>query len=214
MRVPTVFRDTGRPKPHEHWPYGPINPENAYELRNAGAGDGGGRPRVVPPRRRCAGLEPVPHAGRACARPPTGRLVIDAKKIKAEERPDGKYLLSTSDPDLSAEDVALGYKNLLEAERGFRDMKSTLQLRPVFHRLEHRIRAHVVICWLELLLIRVAERQTGQTWRRIALELQCLTLTGPDGTVQQTTPPSPLSTQTLAAMKTTAPPRIAAIQPA
>jgi hypothetical protein len=36
MRVPTVFRDPGRPKPHEHWPYGPINPENAYELRNAG----------------------------------------------------------------------------------------------------------------------------------------------------------------------------------
>jgi transposase len=60
-------------------------------------------------------------------------------------------------------DVALGYKNLLEAERGFRDMKSTLQLRPVYHRLEHRIRAHVLICWLALLLIRVAERQTGQT---------------------------------------------------
>jgi hypothetical protein len=60
---------------------------------------------------------------------PTGRLVIDAKKIKAEERLDGKYLLSTSDPDLPAEDVALGYKNLLKAERGFRDMKSTLQLR-------------------------------------------------------------------------------------
>ena len=41
-----------------------------------------------------------------------------------------KYLLSTSDPDLSAEAVALGYKNLLEAERGFRDMRSTLDLRP------------------------------------------------------------------------------------
>ena len=87
------------------------------------------------------------------------------------QRLDGKYLLSTSDPDLSAEDVALGYKNLLEAERGFRDLKTTLELRPVFHRLEHRIRAHVLICWLALLLIRVAERQTGHTWRRIALEL-------------------------------------------
>jgi len=155
--------------------------------------------------------------GRYLRQTPTGRLVIDAKKIKAEERLDGKYLLSTSDPDLSAEDVALGYKNLLEAERGFRDMKSTLELRPVFHRLEHRIRAHVLICWLALLLIRVAERQTGQTWRRIALELgrlKLVTLTGPDGTIEQTTPPSPLATQILAAVKVAAPPRIAAIQPA
>ncbi len=155
--------------------------------------------------------------GRYLRQTTNGRLVIDAKKITAEERLDGKYLLSTSDPDLSAEDVALGYKNLLEAERGFRDMKSTLELRPVFHRLEHRIRAHVLICWLGLLLIRVCERQTGQIWRRIALELQRLqliTLTGPDGTVEQTTPASPLATQILAAVKVAAPPRIAAIQPA
>jgi hypothetical protein len=154
--------------------------------------------------------------GRYLRQTPTGRLVIDAKKIGAEERLDGKYLLSTSDPDLSAQDVALGYKNLLEAERGFRDMKSTLELRPVFHRLEHRIRAHVLICWLALLLIRVAERHSGHTWRRIALELQRLqliTLAGADGTVQQTTPPSPLATQILAAVKVTPPPPIAAIQP-
>jgi transposase len=58
---------------------------------------------------------------------------------------DGKYLIATSDPAISAEDTALGYKNLLEAERGFRDLKSTMLLRPVFHRLEHRIRAHVQV---------------------------------------------------------------------
>jgi transposase len=80
---------------------------------------------------------------------------------KAEARMDGKYLIATSDPAISAEDAALGYKNLLEAERGFRDLKSTLLLRLVFHRLEHRIRAHVLICWLALLLTRVAERGTG-----------------------------------------------------
>ena len=101
---------------------------------------------------------------------------------------DGKYLLSTSDPDLSAEDVALGYKNLLEAERGFRDLKSTIELRPVFHRIEPRIRAHVLLCWLALLLIRVAERRTGQIWRTIARELgrlHAITLAGPAGTVVQ-----------------------------
>jgi transposase len=85
----------------------------------------------------------------------SGRLVLDRKKIAAEERLDGKCLLSTSDPDLSAEDVVLGYKNLLEAERGFRDLNSTLDLRSVFHRVEPRIPAHVLLCWLALLLIRV-----------------------------------------------------------
>ena len=42
-------------------------------------------------------------------------------------------------------------------------MKQILDLRPVYHRLEERIRAHVVLCWLALLLIRIAETTTGQT---------------------------------------------------
>ncbi len=119
-----------------------------------------------------------------------GRLRIDLAKVKAEAWLDAKFLLSTSDPDLSAEDVALGYKNLLEAERGFRDLKSSLELRQVFHRLAHRIHARVLLCWLALLCIRVAERATGQSWRRIALELGRLhevTLQGAAGTVTQTT---------------------------
>src|SRR6266508_4115977 len=137
----------------------------------------------------CA-LRDHPSLGRWLRQTPGGRLVIDRGKVRAEQRLDGKFLLSTSDPDLSAEDVALGYKNLLEAERAFRDLKTTLELRPVFHRLEHRIRAHVLLSWLALLLIRVAERQTNQTWQRIALELgrlHLVTLTGPTGTIAQTT---------------------------
>jgi hypothetical protein len=122
--------------------------------------------------------------------PSTGRLSIDRTKVATEAKLDGKYLLATSDPDLSAEDVALGYKNLLEAERAFRTMKSTLYLRPVYHRLDDRIRAHVLLCWLALLLIRVAERRTGATWRTIRAELARIhqvTLTGPAGRLQHTT---------------------------
>jgi transposase len=155
--------------------------------------------------------------GRYVRQTKTGRLLIDRAKIKAEARLDGKYLLSTSDPDLSAEDVALGYKNLLEAERGFRDLKSTLELRPVFHRVEHRIRAHVLLCWLALLLIRVAERQTNQTWRRIALDMQRLhlvTLTGPTGTAQHTTALTTPQREILTALKIDAPPRVTALTPA
>ena len=75
----------------------------------------------------CA-LREHPALGRWLRQTPSGRLQLDRAKITTEARLDGKYLLSTSDPDLSAEDVALGYKNLLEAERGFRDLKSTIEL--------------------------------------------------------------------------------------
>jgi transposase len=167
-------------------------------------------------RAECA-LRDHPTLGRYLRQTSTGRLLIDRKKIKAEERLDGKYLLSTSDPDLSAEDVALGYKNLLEAERGFRDLKSTLELRPVFHRLERRIRAHILLCWLALLMIRLAERTTNQTWRRIALDMQRLhlvTLTGAVGTVTHTTTPTTAQREILTALKIDPPPRVTALTPA
>jgi len=93
--------------------------------------------------------------------------MIDRAKIRDEQRLDGKYLITTSDDTLSAEDVALGYKNLLEAERGFKDLKGTLLLRPVFHRREDRIRAHALICYLALIVIRVCELRAGDTWRTI-----------------------------------------------
>jgi hypothetical protein len=167
-------------------------------------------------RAECA-LRDHPTLSRYLRQTPTGRLVIDRRKVAAEERLDGKYLLSSSDPDLTAEEIALGYKNLREAERSFRDLKTTLELRPVFHRLEHRIRAHVVVCWLALLLIRIAERATGQSWRRIATELQRLhlvTLHGTAGAVQQTTRPTDAQRAILAALEIEPPPRITALDPA
>lgn len=163
----------------------------------------------------CA-LRDHPSLGRWVRQTATGRLVIDRAKVTAEERLDGKYLLSTSDPDLSAEDVALGYKNLLEAERGFRDLKSTLDLRPVYHRIEPRIRAHVLLCWLALLLIRVAERRTGLTWRRIAIELgrvHAVTLQSTAGTVVQTTPLTAAQKDIVDACGVNAPPRVTHLHP-
>jgi hypothetical protein len=121
---------------------------------------------------------------------PGGLLRVDKTKAKAEENRDGKYLLRCADPKMSPEDIALGYKQLLEVERGWRDMKSVLDLRPVYHRLEERIRAHVILCWLALLLVRVAENQTGQPWPRTRRELdriQIGTFTGPAGTFRQLT---------------------------
>jgi hypothetical protein len=121
-------------------------------------------------RGECA-LRDHPTLSRYLRQAESGRLSLDRTKIAAEERLDGKYLLTTSDPSLSAEDVALGYKQLLEAERSFRDLKGTLLLRPVFHRKDDRIRAHVLICFLALVIVRLAETRTSETWRTIRAEL-------------------------------------------
>jgi transposase len=119
-----------------------------------------------------------------------GKLQIDRGKVKADARLDGKYLISTTDPTLSAEDVALGYKQLLEVERAFRTLKTTLELRPLHHRLPERIRAHVLLCWLALLLVRVTETETGMSWDRIreAMEdLSLIKLCAKDGRVEMLT---------------------------
>jgi len=119
-----------------------------------------------------------------------GLLRIDRAAVKAQEHLDGKFLLRTSDPTLSVEDIALGYKQLLQIERAWRDMKTTLELRPVHHRKEDRIRAHVLLCWLALLLIRIAENHAGDTWRNLRDELERIhlgTFAGPAGQSRQRT---------------------------
>jgi len=105
-----------------------------------------------------------------------GKLKLDKAKDKRDEKLDGKYLLSSSDESLPAEDIARGYKQLMEVERAFRTLKSTLCLRPVYHSKDDRICSHVLICWLALLLIRLAEVETWTSWPRIRRELQRLHL--------------------------------------
>jgi hypothetical protein len=152
---------------------------------------------------------------------PGGLLRVDAVAVTADAKLDGKYLLRTSDPQLSTEDIALGYKQLLEVERGWRDMKQVLDLRPVYHRIEERIRAHVLLCWLALLLARIVQTQAGTpdqatTWPRARAELQRLhvgTFTGPAGLFRQTTPPSPEARRLHTALDLPLPPRILDLDP-
>jgi hypothetical protein len=145
---------------------------------------------------------------------PGGLPRVDRAAVRAEQHLDGKFLLRSSDPTLSAEDIALGYKQLLQVERGWRDMKTTLDLRPVHHRKEDRIRAHVQLCWLALLLIRVAENQTGDTWRNLRRELQRLhqgTFRGNAGLVDKTSEPTAAQLRILRALGLEAPPTFPAL---
>ena len=121
-------------------------------------------------------LKNKPGLRRFLRRTKTGLLRIDHAAIKREAHLDGKWLLRTSGLTLTPDDLDAACKQLIQAERGWRDMKGALALRPVFHYREDRIRAHIQLCWLALLLIRVAENATGDTWRNLRHELDRLHL--------------------------------------
>ena len=89
-----------------------------------------------------------PGLRRLVRRTTTGLLHIDRAAAQRETHYDGKWLLRTSDLTLTAEDLATAYKQLIAVERGWRDCKTSLGLRPVYHHREERIRAHVQLCWL------------------------------------------------------------------
>lgn len=123
----------------------------------------------------------------------SGALRLDRSRIKAEARLDGKWVIRTNDDTLTPEDLALGYKQLMRAEEAWRSMKSGLGMRPVFHRVERRIRAHIAITVLALLLERAAEHACGDTWRNIRDDLKQVKLaqlSSPDGIVWQVTEPT------------------------
>ena len=148
---------------------------------------------------------------------PGGLLRTDEAAITAEAKLDGKYLLRCSDPTLSAEDIALGYKQLAEVEHGWRDLKQVIDLRPVYHRKEERIRAHVVLCWLALLLIRLVETSCADSWPNLRRELEKLALgsfAGPAGSFSQRTEITAVQRAILAGLQIAEPPHIGELTPA
>jgi len=139
-------------------------------------------------------LKDKPGLRRLLRRTKNGLLRVDRGAAAREAHLDGKWLLRTNDHTLTPEDLAAAYKQLIAVERGWRDMKGALRLRPVFHHREDRIRAHVQLCWLALLLIRVAENATGDTWRNLHHELDrmhLVTLATSDGRVAQRSAATP-----------------------
>ena len=138
-----------------------------------------------------------------------GLLRLDRAAIKREARLDGKWLLRTSDETLTAADLAAAYRQLYQVERGWRDLKGALKLRPVFHHREDRIRSHVQLCWLALLLIRVAENATADSWRSVRDELErmhLVTLKTAEGRVAKRSLTTPGQRRIFAALELPEPP--------
>jgi len=141
----------------------------------------------------------------------TGRLKLDLSRVAAAERLDGKFVVHGNDETLTAEDMALGYKQLQRVEEAWRTLKSGLRLRPVFHWAPHRIHAHVHLAVLALLLERVAEHACHDTWRNIGDDLNQIKLaqlSGPDGTVWQVTDPGIAARNRLESLQIKNPPPV------
>jgi hypothetical protein len=140
-----------------------------------------------------------------------GRLEIDRSKVAAEARLDGKFVVHSNDDTMTAEDIALGYKQLMRVEQAWRTLKSGLNMRPVHHYAVHRIHAHVAITVLALLLERVAERACEDTWRNIRDDLKqvkLVELSGPNGRIRQVTDPAQPARNRLKSLKIDNPPVI------
>ncbi len=79
------------------------------------------------------------------------RVTLDRAKIAEEARYDGKWVLRTNTA-LPPREVALAYKGLWQVEQAFRTLKTPLELRPIYHWTEPRIRGHVMVCFLAFVL--------------------------------------------------------------
>jgi len=107
-----------------------------------------------------------------------GSARIDTDKVRYDSRFDGKWVLSTN-TDLSAAKVALKYKELWQVERVFRDVKSLLDTRPIFHQRDENIRGHVFCSFLALVLRKELERHLNNVghvfeWSDIKQDLKAL----------------------------------------
>jgi len=82
---------------------------------------------------------------------------LDTDAISKDEMFDGYYAIEVSRTDMDVEDILSAYHNLWKIEESFRIMKSTLEVRPVFHWTEKRIKGHFVVCFLTFLSKRTLE---------------------------------------------------------
>jgi len=145
-----------------------------------------------------------------------GLLRLDRAAIKDAERYDGKWVITSNDDTLTAEDLALGYKQLMRVEECWRQLKSGLRMRPVYHYRPWRIQAHVSIAVLALLLERVAEIRAGGTWRNIRAQLETIKVVAYEragARVHQTTELRPDVVRLLADLRVPQPPRLHSVVP-
>ncbi len=99
------------------------------------------------------------------------RFWVDRAKLRAELRIEGTYLLQTNDPSLDALQAVAAYKDLQAVERAFRALKDVLGMRPIYHQTEPRVRGHLFVAHLSLLLGCALEKALRQARLQMALDV-------------------------------------------
>jgi transposase len=90
------------------------------------------------------------------------RYFENAEGLKRERGIEGKYVIATGEMDLSVIEVVSIYKELSDVERGFRQLKDVLAMRPIYHQVEQRVKAHIFVAALTLLIQRLLHRRLEQ----------------------------------------------------
>jgi len=94
----------------------------------------------------------------------------DPLHLERERRLEGKYLIATSEKGLDPQEAVRMYKELSDVERGFRCLKDVLEMRPIYHKVERRVRAHIFVAALALLLTRLLERRLKEAAVNLSAE--------------------------------------------
>ncbi|MGZ3357145.1 MAG: IS1634 family transposase [Isosphaeraceae bacterium] len=90
------------------------------------------------------------------------RYAENAAGLGREKEIEGKYVIATSESRLSVLEVVAIYKELSDVERGFRQLKDVLAMRPIYHQIEARVKAHIFVAALALLVQRLLKRRLEQ----------------------------------------------------
>lgn len=135
--------------------------------------------------------------------PKTGKLTFDKRRMEQEKRRAGVKVVRSTLVDLDPVVSLRVYDSLLDVERGFRDLKGTIQLRPMHHRKPSRIRAHVLVCMLALRVLRDLEIRTTRSFaelRKLFRKVHATQLAGPTATHWQRPPWSEEAAEVLSAL--------------
>jgi transposase len=95
---------------------------------------------------------------------------LDQAALAQAQLMDGKLMLVTNVKDLTPQQIVQRYKALADIERGFRVLKSEIEIAPVYHRLPDRIRAHAQICFMALIIYRVMRQRLKQAQSALSPE--------------------------------------------
>ncbi len=102
--------------------------------------------------------------------------ILNENRINILRKIAGRFLIVTN-TDLPMNDVVSSYKEQWQIERSFRTIKSFIEIRPIYHRKSDRIRGHVFVCILSLLVSRLIEKRTGITISQASKTLSYLKVT-------------------------------------